>query len=100
MRIEAAELWIVNLQEDVLLVCRDPSGKKYKTALTLQRDDLRNVGYGVFREPTRPLRQEDVPRCIGPFHVACKRNANDCRYSTSVQRVTLDYNDRPPIARS
>ena len=33
------ELWIENLKEDVLLVCRDPAGKKYDTQLTLSRGD-------------------------------------------------------------
>ena len=33
------EVWIENLQKDVLLVCREPSGEAYKTQLTLQRGD-------------------------------------------------------------
>jgi Uma2 family endonuclease len=34
------ELWIENLKEDVLLVCRDPAGKNYNTQLTLSRGDI------------------------------------------------------------
>jgi Uma2 family endonuclease len=33
------EVWIENLKQDVLLVCRDPSGSTYQTTLTLQRGD-------------------------------------------------------------
>ena len=33
------ELWIENLKENVLLVCRNPEGKTYKTQLTLSRAD-------------------------------------------------------------
>jgi Uma2 family endonuclease len=33
------ELWIENLQEDVLLICRDPQGREYKTQMRLQRGD-------------------------------------------------------------
>jgi Uma2 family endonuclease len=33
------ELWIENLKENVLLVCRNPSGRKYNTQLTLTRAD-------------------------------------------------------------
>lgn len=33
------ELWIQNLQENVLLVCRDPAGRKYNTRLTLSRGE-------------------------------------------------------------
>ena len=31
------EVWIENLEEDTLLVYRDPAGKTYKTCLTLHR---------------------------------------------------------------
>ena len=34
-----SELWIENLKEDVLLVCRHPAKKTYKTQLTLRRGD-------------------------------------------------------------
>jgi Uma2 family endonuclease len=34
-----AEVWIANLQEDLLLVCRDPDAKTYKIQLTLRRGD-------------------------------------------------------------
>jgi Uma2 family endonuclease len=34
-----SEVWIENLQEDLLLVCRDPAGKNYSTQLTLRRGD-------------------------------------------------------------
>jgi Uma2 family endonuclease len=34
------ELWIENLKQDVLLVCRDPAGKNYNTQLTLSRGDI------------------------------------------------------------
>ena len=40
------EVWIENLQEDLLLVCRDPSGNEYKTCLTLKRGD--SVSLAVF----------------------------------------------------
>ena len=33
------ELWIENLKENVLLVCRNPEGRTYKTQLTLSRPD-------------------------------------------------------------
>ncbi len=33
------EVWIENLKEDLLLVCREPAGKTYKIELTLQRGD-------------------------------------------------------------
>ena len=33
------ELWIENLKENVLLVCRNPEGRTYKTQLTLSRAD-------------------------------------------------------------
>jgi hypothetical protein len=33
------ELWIENLKEDVLLVCRDRVDKSYNTHLTLSRGD-------------------------------------------------------------
>ena len=34
-----SELWIENLKEDVLLVCRHPANKTYRTQLTLRRGD-------------------------------------------------------------
>src|SRR5437763_14059441 len=34
-----SELWIENLKEDVLLVCRNPAKKTYTTQLTLRRGD-------------------------------------------------------------
>jgi Uma2 family endonuclease len=34
-----SEVWIENLQEDLLLVCRDAAGKDYKTKLTLRRGE-------------------------------------------------------------
>jgi len=34
-----AEVWIENLQEDVLLVCRDPVGENYTTQLTRSRGE-------------------------------------------------------------
>jgi len=34
-----SELWIENLQENVLLVCRNAAGKDHETKLTLQRGD-------------------------------------------------------------
>ena len=34
-----AELWVENLQKDLLLVCRDPAGKNYRTQLTFGRGD-------------------------------------------------------------
>jgi Uma2 family endonuclease len=34
-----SELWIENLKEDVLLICRHPAKKTYKTQLTLRRGD-------------------------------------------------------------
>lgn len=33
------EFWIENLQDNVLLVCRDPEGKDYKTQFTLRSGD-------------------------------------------------------------
>ena len=33
------EVWIENLQKDLLLVCRDPAGKQYTTQLTLRRGE-------------------------------------------------------------
>ena len=44
------EVWIENLQEDLLLVCRDPSGNDYKTQLTLQRGD--SVSIAAFPDVT------------------------------------------------
>ena len=38
-RTGVSEVWIENLQEDLLLVCRDPAGKGYSTQLTLRRGD-------------------------------------------------------------
>jgi Uma2 family endonuclease len=38
-RFGVPELWIENLQKDVLLVCREPIGNNYKTQLTLTRGD-------------------------------------------------------------
>ena len=35
-----SEVWIENLKENVLLVCRDPSGKNYEKQLNLTRDDF------------------------------------------------------------
>ncbi len=35
-----SEVWIENLKENVLLVCRDPSGKNYEEQLSLTRDDF------------------------------------------------------------
>jgi Uma2 family endonuclease len=43
------EVWIENLQEDLLLVCRDPVGKDYQTELTLHRG-----------EPVSPVAFPDV----------------------------------------
>ena len=37
------EVWIENLEEDLLLVCRDPSDNSYQTNLTLQRGDSVSV---------------------------------------------------------
>ena len=34
-RSDVPEVWIENLQEDLLLVCRDPTGRSYRTQLTL-----------------------------------------------------------------
>jgi len=34
-----AEVWIENLREDLLLVCRDPAGRGYSAQLTLRRGD-------------------------------------------------------------
>jgi Uma2 family endonuclease len=34
------EVWIENLQENLLLVCRDPVSKAYKTQLTLRHGDF------------------------------------------------------------
>ncbi len=50
------EVWIENLQEDLLLVCRDPSGNDYKTCLTLQRGD--SVSLAVF--PDVAFKVEDL----------------------------------------
>jgi Uma2 family endonuclease len=33
------EVWIENLKEDVLLVCRNPSASRYKTQITLRRGE-------------------------------------------------------------
>jgi Uma2 family endonuclease len=38
-RTAVAEVWIENLQEDLLLVCREPAGSRYKIQLTLSRGD-------------------------------------------------------------
>jgi Uma2 family endonuclease len=38
------EVWIENLNEDVLLVYRDPAGRSYRTSLTLRRGDSVSVG--------------------------------------------------------
>lgn len=37
------EVWIENLEEDLLLVFRDPAGKTYKTCLTLRSSDSISV---------------------------------------------------------
>jgi Uma2 family endonuclease len=37
------EVWVENLEQEVLLVCRDPSGSTYQTKLTLQRTDSISV---------------------------------------------------------
>jgi Uma2 family endonuclease len=34
------EVWIANLAENALLVCRDPAGKTYESLTTLRGDDL------------------------------------------------------------
>lgn len=34
-----SEVWIENLQEDLLLVCRDPDGKNYSTQISLHRGE-------------------------------------------------------------
>jgi len=34
-----SELWIENLQKDLLLICRDATGKSYKTQLILRQGD-------------------------------------------------------------
>jgi Uma2 family endonuclease len=38
-RNDVAEVWIENLQEDVLVVCRDPVGENYTTQLTRRRGE-------------------------------------------------------------
>jgi Uma2 family endonuclease len=38
-RTSVAELWIENLQDELLLVCRDPSPSGYRTQITLRRGD-------------------------------------------------------------
>ena len=50
------EVWIANLQEDLLLVCLDPSGNSFKTNLTLHRGD--SVSVAAF--PDVVFKVEDV----------------------------------------
>jgi len=35
-----SEVWIENLEEDLLLVCRNPAEKNYNTRLTLRRGEF------------------------------------------------------------
>ena len=37
------EVWIENLEDDLLLVFRDPAGGAYQACLTLRRDDALSV---------------------------------------------------------
>ncbi len=63
-------------------------------------DDLRNVRYGVLREPSCPDSEKYVSRSGREAEIARKRNDDHRRDSASIESVSLDDQDGPSKAWS
>jgi len=56
------------------------------------RDDLRDIGHGILRQPRKARRKAYIPWSQAPVEVARQRDANCRRDAAAIQCVTL-HND-------
>src|SRR5450756_2918911 len=61
--------------------------------LTVESDNLRDVGDRVLRQAGEPGAEQDVARCFGPAQVAGQGDTDDGRDVAAVEDVPLDDHD-------
>lgn len=82
---------------------REPCARYFANApsknLSVERDDLGNVGYGRLCEAGISRGEEHVPGRLGPLDLRSERHADHGRESASVQRVRLNDEHRSAKTR-
>src|SRR6266508_3040098 len=65
---------------------------------SIDRDDLREVGDGVLRQPGRGRREQNVARGVRPSEIARHRNTHDRRDAAAIERLALYHDHWSPCA--
>ena len=68
--------------------------------LSVERNDLRNVGNGGLREAGIARREENVSGCLGPLDLRSEGHTDHGRKRAPVQGVALNDENRSAKARS
>ncbi len=88
----------VDSREDKLQGCCGQNARTLGKGCAVYGDDLRHVRNGVSREPGRTRKQQDVTWCIRQREISGDTYANHSSEPASVERVSLDHDERPTIS--
>lgn len=71
----------------------------FRKIVTVQCDDLGDIGHGILREPGMPGGHQHIPRRVEEPEVGRENDGQDGLDPAAVERVSLNDQDRPAKPR-